>query len=513
MASKTWTLTFAALAASVMGVACGEEAAVPRPAERVLGPLPGALLSVAGEADGALWIAGADARDGRGAYLGRLAAGADEVERVDLRAVDPAGGALWWVHVVAPGHALAAGDGGRVFEIVDGVVTRIDTGSDVQLYGVAAQASGVALAVGGAPATVLRIDPARAPGEAQALPPHLPRDARLFKALALADGTFEVIGERGVHMIVTAGEAGLPARVVSAPVPGAPRLVTVHGDGSPGATRVAVGGAVEGYAVEIRDDLTFRRISPEGSPLLNGVFVGPRTFVVGFLGAVFERVGDGWRRVDGVDWEFDAHAVWVDARGVAWVAGGRLLDGSLTEGALWRVGPEPAPALAARDLTVDASDASPEEVAADVAPEVDAPRCPALAPALALELGERDSRGCFTAFVDGGQARVVNGPQGGSHVELAVRFPTDGAAAEPVGRIGLEATLVVGGTSVARFETRELPAEPDVDSSATLVTTDVPLIFAGADPSPWLGRSARLTCGIEAAGRTFEATVEVTLAR
>lgn len=502
----------ACLWALVTLAACHAEGAAeaPRTVTRVLGPLAPALLSVAGEDDGTLWLAGADAGDGRGAFLARRAPGRDEVERVDLRAVDVAGGALWWVHVVAPGRVLVAGDRGRVLAVDaqtpgGDLITRLDTRTGVQLYGVAAR-DGLAFAVGGAPATVLAIDLASGRVEPVALPADVPASARLFKVFAAPDGTFEVVGEAGIHLSVTPSD---PPRVTSHPVPGGPRLVTIHGPATPGSSRLAVGGTVDAYAVEIRDDLTFRRISPPSGALLNGVFVGARTFAVGFLGAVFEREGDAWRSIDGVDAGFDAHAVYVDASGTAWIAGGRLLDGSLRGGALWRLGPDPHALLTPTELDV----AGDVEVTGDVAPGDVAPevseRCTGLAPATTLELGERDARGCFQAFVAGGAVRVVNGPQGGSHVELAVRFPA--TSANP--RIRIEATLVVEDSVVARFSTRDLPAELDLVSTETRVTTDVPIIFASADPTPWLGRTARLTCLVEAGDAILTGELEVTITR
>ncbi|MFO0745308.1 MAG: hypothetical protein U1F43_06460 [Myxococcota bacterium] len=483
-------------------VACGSEPAAAPQVELALGPLPGALLSVAVAKDGALWLAGADAHDGRGGYLARRPAGADTFERVDLRPLDDGGGALWWVHARADGGVLVAGERGRLFAVDDAGAHRVATGTSATLYGVAGLGPR-AYAVGGPPATLLAVDPIGARAEVLALPADVPPEARLFKVFAAADGRFHVVGERGVHLVV-AGDV-----VTSAPVPGGPRLITVHGPSAGARPLVAVGGDVEGYALEIDGD-RFRQIPAPLAPPLNGVCVGRRrTLAVGFLGTVLERDGDAWRALDGVDPGFDAHAVVIDEADVAWVVGGHLIDASLGGGQLWRIGPraDPAAPYAVHDLDVVAADDG--DAIGDTAPAPDAASaCPPLAEASGLELGQREL-GCFEAYRDGGEVVVVNGPQGGSHVELAVRLPDSPAAAH----VHLRASLVVAGTSIARFEVADLATERDPGAPATRMSTDVPVIFAGADPSPWVGATATLAVELEVGEAHLERALTVVIRR
>lgn len=468
------------LCMAMMG--CGETV-VAREVSLVLGPLPSAILSVA-EANGTLWVVGAD--DTSGAFLAARSAGTDRFERVDLRSVDPLGGDLWWVHTTDK-QVVAVGERGRFFVVDDGV-SAIETGTTVPLYGVAGDE--VFYAVGGPPATIVRV----ADGVATTvpLPEGAPTDVRLFKVHD--DGErLHIVGERGTHLIVDHDV------VTYAPVPGKPRLVTVHGP--PGNT-LAVGGESNAYAV-LLGDLGARLLPPGPVAPLSGVFVGKTTLATGFLGLLLERRGDGWRKVAGLPTTFDGHAVHIDNDGVGWVAGGRLLDGSMSAGMLWRVGPG----------SVDPGDVSTLDVSGEVdsvdsVGEVDigeVESCATLGLPAGLELGTRDMRGCFARYEEGAEATIINGPQGGSHVEVSLRF------AGIDNRIDLSLSLVVEGTTIARFEAVDFPTEVDPDGAR--LTTDLPVIFAGADASAWVGKTAVLEASMIAAGQRHEAQRSLVLIR
>lgn len=492
-------MTLAALTFAV--IAACPDAPPPREVDRVLGPLPAALLSVTSAPDQTLWVAGAT--DSDGAFLAFRSPASDRFERLDLRHLDPAPGPLWWVHASATGVA-AVGEYGRVFIVDQDTPRRVPTPSTAALYGVAGETT--LYAVGGPPATLLRITPAPSGDDDEvalvALPESLPPDLRLFK-IHFDGARFHIVGERGAYLVLTETDGG--PSIDYRPIPGRPRLITVHGP--PGAC-VAVGGQTSAYAVALGDPSP-RLLPPGPHAPLSGVFVGRETFAVGFLGLLLERIGDGWRVIPGLDPGFDAHAVHVDRSGVAWVVGGRLLDGSLRGGALWRVGPGQGSPLGTSTLdALDGADSSSGD-ASDATPTPHA--CATLAAASSLELGQRDHAGCFTAYADGDPALAINGPQGGSHVEVALRFPGQAA------RVDLSLSLVVDAVTVARFEASGFPTEVDAFDRQARITTDLPVIFAGADPSAWIGREATLEATLVESGgpapRTLTARVRLLLAR
>lgn len=476
--SKGWSLVLALLA---HGVCAGCGVSDERTVERVLGPLPAALLSVSA-AGGELWVVGAS--DEAGAFLAKRVG--ERFERVDLREIDGRGGALWWVDTKA---GAAVGERGRLFTLRPEVAA-IETGTTVALYGVAGHAARL-YAVGGPPATLLAVSDGVA--REVRLPNGVPSDVRLFKVFF--DGElFHVVGECGVYLRVQA--SGSTESVEYRPVPGGPRLVTVHGRGG---ALVAVGGDTRGYAVDLEGGA--RLIEPGAVAPLSGVAVGPRTLATGFLGLLLERRGDSWREVPGLGPMFDGHAVAFDGD-VAWVVGGRLLDGSLRGGELWRVGPPGASASSVTSL--DAVDAVDAEVVDDTSSEVVTHACSALGDAVGLELGSRDHAGCFEPYSAGDLGVIINGPQGGSHVEVALRVA--GRAA----RVDLALSLSVDGTTVARFEADDFPTEVDAFDRSARLTTDLPVIFAGADASQWVGREATLVATVAGAG---EARVTLVLGR
>ena len=495
---------YAAVAAAVVFVACGEPPAE-REVTRVLGPLPSAILSVSG-VNGALWVAGA--ADEAGALLASRPKGGDRFERSDLRPIDPTSGDLWWVHATST-RVATVGDRGRVFvaDVTDSghaEFSLVPTDSTVTLYGVSGD--DILYAVGGPPATIVRIAKAGPSYTASlvALPADAPTDVRLFKVHV--DGErVHIVGERGTYLVLNETPDG-PA-ITYDPVPGRPRLVTIHG---PTGACVAVGGSTNGYAVLLGDDGA--RLLPPGQVApLSGVFVARSTFATGFLGLLLERTGDTWREVPGLEPTFDGHAVFVDEVGVGWVAGGRLLDGTLRGGALWRIGPGAAESSSVSTLDVATPDGDTTDADTSDTPESDtgpdAETCAPQAPATTLELGTRDFSGCFAPYLDGSEATIINGPQGGSHVEVSLRF----AGADP--RIDLSLALIVDGTTVARFEADGFPTEVDADDRDTRITTDLPVIFAGADASAWVGRAATLEATMSASGQSQRAQVLLTLVR
>ena len=80
-----------------------------------------AFLSVAGTAEGDVWIAGARPSPTDSPVL--LHYNGDTVESVETGQLHD----LWWVHTLDDGTVYAAGAGATVLQIRDGVVERMDT--------------------------------------------------------------------------------------------------------------------------------------------------------------------------------------------------------------------------------------------------------------------------------------------------------------------------------------------------------------------------------------------------
>jgi len=512
--TRRHALTLVAFATTVLLACGGDPAATPDTADStdadatasapawhvVLRDLPAALLSVSGRGPDDLWLTGADPGDGGGAWLVHGTPGA--FSRVDLRPADPDGGHLWWTTAPSADAVFTVGERGRAFRIdrPSLAVTRLPTGTDATLYGVWGATPELLWAVGGyvpprtGPPTVVRItDGVGAP--VTDLPPELPPDVTLFKVWGAAADDVWVVGERGT--VLHFDGAGWTLTTL----PGAPRLVTVHGASA--TDLVAVGGASQAVLLERGPDGAFRDASPGPYPLLNGVFVAPdgAAAAVGVLGQVLRRTGGVWTPEPALPLLADWHATWIDARGDVWIAGGNLLSAAAFDaGALLRLGPErvdlpagPVPALdPVAPADPDPTDVAAPDALADAAPADDLGPVDTAAPAPPLTLGALDAGGAFTAFTDGQSVEIVQGPQGGIHLELALRFPAPGDA-DPI-VVTLHAETHLDGAVVGTLDSPDYPA-PRV--AADLGQTYVlPVIFVTNDASPYVGATVSLTASL-----------------
>jgi len=439
-----------------------------------LSGLPPALLSVWGLAHDDLWITGADTGDGTGPWVVRGTA--EGFWRFDLRSVDPSGGHIWWAHGPDEATVFLVGEGGRAFRYsrASDQVIAIATGTDATLYGVWGASADEVWAVGGyvhprsGPATVVRITPFGP--EVQNLPEGIADNVTLFKVWGSAADDVWVIGERGTVLRWDG------SRWSYQPVDGRPRLVTLHGAGAD--DMVAVGGSNQAVILE-RAGGAWTAASPGPYPLLNGVFVAPGgdALAVGVLGSVFRRTSGAWAPISEVPVFKDWHAVWVDPRGDAWLVGGNLLSAAaFNEGALLRLGPSrddvPAGAVSGFDAPVaDPGPEAPDVVEAE--PPAAEPTADVVEPPPDVEVVEvvdgdaldADEQGDgadadagdveppeielgsvvdyihFTPLTPGQDVPIVPGPQGGVHVDVAIRFRHESSAEYLETRIMVEAFI------------------------------------------------------------------------
>ncbi|TNF32044.1 MAG: hypothetical protein EP329_11355 [Deltaproteobacteria bacterium] len=506
--------------------------------------LGAALLSVSGEGPDDLWLTGADKGDGPLVVRGH----GGTWTRIDLRAADPEGGHLWWSAAPDAAGRYFVGEGGRVlrWDAGTGAVARVPVDTDATLYGVWGASQDEIWAVGGyvhprsGPPTVVRVRN----GEGRAvvdLPAGLGAETTLFKVWGSAADDVWVVGEAGTVLHWDGGGWTLDA------LPGAPRLVTVHGASA--SDMVAVGGASQALIFE-RSDGAWRDASPGPYSLLNGVYVAPdgAAIAVGVLGQTFHRRDGVWTSDADLPLYRDWHAAWIDPRGDAWVVGGRLLSASTFDsGTVLRFGPdrddlpsgdvvpfevdvvEPDADVVEPDADVVEDTAVPEDtvavevvedigpvdtVAEDTAADDAAPDADTAAPEPDLSLGRIAGVTDFTAFTPGEAVEIVQGPQGGIHVEIGVRFPWPGVTAPSAG-LGAcdEATEVeqavascgqcpctavtaiaarsfVDGAEVGAYVTTGYPVS--LLAPGVYQTYAIPVIFYTVDAAPFVGKTVEI---------------------
>lgn len=515
--------------------------------------LAGALLGVWGRGPEEIWAVGVDAGDGTGPIVIRGSA-ADGWRRFDVRSVDPEGGHLWWVFGPDRSATWMVGERGRVLRVVGEAVESVESGTDATLYGIWGASEAELWAVGGyvyprsGPPTIVRVTPGG--GEVVTLPEGLGAEisGTFFKVWGSRADDVWVVGEKGMALHYD----GTAWRRVA--IEGTPRLVTVHGSGAE--QLVAVGGSSHGVIYE-RAGGEWGAVPVGGVSPLNGVFVEPggEAWAVGMLGQVLHRASEeaAWEpvRTEGVrrDW----HAVWVDARGDVWMAGGDLLS-RLDQGTLVRRGPlrddlpsgevlglDPARAEAEADaVEVSEPDATEEiledsavpldgaddseivgdEGVSDGGPEVEDATSDGDPGDDAFELGEIEVGVGFVPFVDGGSVALAHGPQGGFHVVVVARFAWP--SSEPEVPIGLAMQLEVEGTIVAAsYPVTSYPAQRVAEG---VYQTYELLVMFCEDPPPgdcyvprsdsdrFDGQRARLSAEITPPGTTWRRTIEVVLA-
>ena len=315
------TLLFAALCLA----SCETEPSEPDAWSVPIKGLPGALLSVWGDASDDIWAVGADTGSGPavlhydGTTWKQHSTGAT--------------GTLWWV----------AGQGDDLWMVGDaGLVLHHDRDRDTfdilpapgpeRLYGVMPFAANDVWVVGGNDKDVGVIW--QWDGAAWSAPKDLPP--------GLGDGLayFKIWGESPADLWVVGDGGGLLHRTGSSweRLDVASKLFTVHGRGD---QVLAVGGAFSALMVELAPGKA-TDITPKGEVLqLNGVHVGARaTVAVGNEGSVWRRAADGsWAAdADAPTVPLDYHATYVDPDGGIWAVGGRLSDLPPTNGVLAHFG-------------------------------------------------------------------------------------------------------------------------------------------------------------------------------
>jgi hypothetical protein len=512
----------------------------------VLQGLPAALLSVSGGAAGEVWFTGADKGDGPWVVRGH----AGTFTRVDLRAADPDGGHLWWSAAPDDSGRFLVGEGGRIFrwDAASEAVARVPTDTDATLYGVWGASADEAWAVGGyvhprsGPPTVVRIHD----GEGVAvvdLPAGLGAGTTLFKVWGAAADDVWVVGEAGTVLHWDGAAWSLDV------LPGAPRLVTLHGGSAD--DMVVVGGSSQALILERAAGGAWTDASPGPYALLNGVYVAPGgdAIAAGVLGQTFARAGGVWTPSVDLPLTRDWHAAWIDARGDRWIVGGNLLSAATFDaGTALRYGPArddlpagpvtplpvvhgdaepdadvsaPADVVEAPHEVVDdttpadtapSDDAAPSEVIEDIGPTDTAPADTADTAAVedpGLALGWLTGSTIFTPFAADEAIEIVQGPQGGIHVEIAVRLPWAGVATptaavtacdtaakiqQGVSSCGqcpctaitaIDARSFVGGVEVGSFVTAGYPVS--LLSPGVYQTFSLPVIFDSDDAAPLVG--------------------------
>jgi len=534
-----------------------------------LSDLPAALLSVSGEAPDDIWLTGADKGDGPYVVRGHAGSWA----RVDLRAADPEGGHVWWSAAPDATGRFLVGEGGRVFrwDAQAGVVSRVPTDTDATLYGVWGASGDEVWAVGGyvhprsGPPTVVRIR--NGVGEAVTdLPAGLGSETTLFKVWGTDADDVWVVGEAGTILHWDGDDWSLDE------LPGNPRLVTVHGASASdmvavgGSSQALIfersGGAWRDASPGPYSLLNGVYVAPDG-----------RAMAVGVLGQTFRRVDGAWTSDVELPILRDWHATWIDGRGDIWVVGGRLLSAATFDaGTALRFGPEradlPSGAVIPLDPVTpvdedvadvveaptdaaDVADAEPEviedtasgadaevvddtaptddgevsedaveaedtivgEVAEDVGPadtlDGDTADVDTFTPDPMMTLGEVSGTTEFMALSPGDPIEIVQGPQGGIHIEIGVRFPWAGVT-EPTPTIAhcdeaaevqqaimscgqcpctavtaMDARSFVDGESVGSYVTQGYPVS--LLSAGLYQTYAFPVIFDTVDAAPYVG--------------------------
>jgi len=567
-------------------MACGSDALDPAPGDAAgdsasdaiawhtpIAGLAGALLSVWGPGPDEIWAVGVDAGDGTGPIVIRGAAD-DGWRRLDVRGADRDGGHLWWVFGPDRSATWIVGERGRVLRVEGDAVERVESGTDATLYGVWGASQDVLWAVGGyvpprsGPPTIVRLT--REGGEVVALPEGLEASGTFFKVWGARADDVWVVGEKGMALHF---DGAAWRRVALA---GAPRLVTVHGSGA--GHLAAVGGTSHGVIYQgVGQDLA--AVTIDGVAPLNGVFVEPGggAWAVGMLGEVLRRAGHeaAWETVRGEIVRRDWHAVWVDARGDVWLAGGNLLS-RLDQGTLVRRGPtrrdlpsgevrglDPTSVEADGAETVepgepDASDGGEtvddgaEEKDGEDDGEIESDSGPSDADTTSdgdadttsdgdadatsdgdadatsdgdavvvhdFELGALDDGGDFVPLADGSTIAMEHGPQGGFHLVVAARFawPSN----DPEVPIGLSMRLEVDDAVVAA--TYPVTAYPAQRVAEGVYQTYGLLVMFCEDPPPgdcyvpsadsgrFDGRRARLSAEVSPPGVTWRRALEIVL--
>jgi hypothetical protein len=298
--------------------------------------LPGALISVWGANAQDVWTVGGDPGDGGGGLVLHF----DGTSWRRLRTGVAAD--FWWVHGIGGGGPVwLAGSGGTILRYAGGAFAPMPTPHDGIVFGVWAAAPDDLWAVGetalvGGHAFVWRSDGTswRAVGPLPTLPAG--DTSAFFKVWGRAANDVVIVGMDGAALRWD-GATLSPLDVATTR-----RLLTVHAAPGPIARYAAVGGFANAVIVESEAGGPWRDVTPDATtPQLFGVWLteGGGGQAVGVDGAVLERTGGRWRRVEtGLPFVESLHSVWVDPDGGVWAVGGDLIAPPLVDGALFHRG-------------------------------------------------------------------------------------------------------------------------------------------------------------------------------
>jgi len=122
-----------------------------------------------------------------------------------------------------------------------------------------------------------------------------------------------------------------------------------------------------------------------------------------------------------------------------------------------------------------------------------------------FEMGRIDyMSGLFRPFAAGATLDMIHGPQGGVHVEVAVRFPWVTTGIEVI--TGMELRLSIDGVEEARYILAEYPVP--VVAMGVCQSYIMPLIFDVPDSALFAGRIGRVTVAVSPPGQSWERVLE-----
>ena len=353
---------FSFLTLGFLALGCGDDEAAPnapRAWSWAATAQGAAFMSVHGTRSDDVWLAGAD--DGKGPVVLHYDGSAWERRATGVR------GDLWWVHAIDGGPVFLGGSDAHLLRYEDGEFERLATPGlgKHTVFGVWAAAPDDVYVVGsvaGRNGFIWHYDGSGfdEPALRSGLPEDEVRDAPgFFKVWGLSPDDVWIVGGNGVVLNGNATDgfelvhSGSEDEI----------LFTVHGSGE---KLAIVGGTSQGTLLEVENgELVLR--TPDGAPLLQGVFVEPdgTTWAAGVGGSIYRGGGDAYQPVDpGLDFAAGAslHSVWVDEKGGVWAAGGDVLTAELDQGvSLHRGGrvpefvlePEPVPEPRCPDDKID----------------------------------------------------------------------------------------------------------------------------------------------------------------
>ena len=290
-----------------------------------------ALFAVHGTSNKDVWMVGAD--DGEGPVVVHFDGTRWTRHQTGVR------GDLWWVRAFDDGTVFLAGTDSLVLRYRDGAFERMATPGlgKTTLFGLWGLSTDDVYAVGshgGRNGFVWHFN-----GDSwRDLP--LPDDhllnsdndrPSLTKVWGSSAQDVWLVGDRGA---ILKGNKTTGFQPVTSSVESL--LFTVHGNKESGRV-VVVGGDNQGVALDVDPDSSVRNQTPEGAPLLQGLWVDPQgvAYASGAFGFLYRSsAGQAWEQIEhGLTLDIQSlHAAWVDPQGGLWSVGGNVLTGGLDAG-------------------------------------------------------------------------------------------------------------------------------------------------------------------------------------